>query len=257
MMRLSAALLFFMLSPIAGSAAPDLSQFAYQQRPGNQLPLDAGFLDEARRSVRFGDLLNGHPAILALGYFHCPNLCGVVRADLMDALSHSGLEPTRDYTLIVLSIDPTETSKDAARAKQDDAVLTSLRHAPDGWHYLTGTAEQIAQIERGVGFRSRFDPELKQFLHPSGIVFLTASGKVSSYLLGVGYKPGDVRLGVTRASQGIAKAALPVLLLCFHYDPTTGRYTLAVTRILQLACALTVLTVGGTIVLALRRERRQ
>jgi protein SCO1/2 len=83
-------------------------------------------------------------------------------------------------------------------------------------------------------------------------------GVVSSYLLGVGYRPGDLRAAVTRAGEGgVAKAALPVLLLCFHFDPTTGRYTLAVTRLLQLAGGLTVLTIGGTIALALRRERQR
>jgi protein SCO1 len=113
-------------------------------------------------------------------------------------------------------------------------------------------------VEQSVGFRARFDPALRQFLHPAGLVILTAQGAVSSYLLGVGYRPGDLRAAVTRAGEGgLAKAALPVLLLCFHYDPVTGRYTLAVTRLLQLAAGITVLTLGGTIALALRRERRR
>ena len=110
------------------------------------------------------------------------------------------------------------------------------RPRPPRWHYLTGGADAVRAIEQAVGFRARFDPALRQFLHPAGLVILTSRGVVSSYLLGVGYRPGDLRAAVTRAGEGgVAKAALPVLLLCFHFDPTTGRYTLAVTRLLQLA----------------------
>ena len=81
--------------------------------------------------------------------------------------------------------------------------------------------------------------------------------QISGYLLGVGYSPGDLELGVTRASNGGIEQATPVLLLCFHFDPTTGRYTLAITKVLQLAGLLTVLTLGTLIGLAFRRERRR
>jgi protein SCO1 len=249
--------LLALIMPVSyAGAAPDLTQFAFQQRPGSQLSLDALFRDEASRPVRLGSIVGPQPTILALGYFDCPNLCGVVRGDLMDALTRSGLQPN-DYTLVLLSIDPSETAADAGRAEQQDVARANLSAAPASWHYLTGNADSVQQVEREVGFRSRFDPQLKQFLHPAGIVFLTPEGTVSSYILGVGYKPGDVRLAVMRARTGsIAQAATPILLLCFHYDATTGRYTLSILKLLEIACILTIATVGGMIALALHRERR-
>lgn len=244
--------------PASSRAASDLAQFAWQQHPGSQVPLDAMLRDERGQPVRLGALTGGRPAILALGYFHCPNLCGLLRADLTDALAGSGLHAPADYALIVISIDPTETASDAADAHRQDAARMPVPADAAGWHYLTGSADAVRAVEQAVGFRAHFDPALRQFVHPAGLVILTTQGAVSSYLLGVGYRPGDLRSAVTRAGDGgIAKAALPVLLLCFHYDPATGRYTLAVTRLLQLAGALTVFTVGGTIALALRRERRR
>jgi protein SCO1/2 len=178
-----------------------------------------------------------------------------VRDDVFHALSQSGLRPDQ-YGLLVLSIDPAETSADAATAKRQDLARYPLPGADAEWHYLTGPASSLHQIADAVGFRYRYDPLLKQFLHPAGLVFLNAEGRVSGYLLGVGYSPGDLALGVTRAGKGgIEQAATPVLLLCFHFDPTTGRYTLAVTKVLQLAGLLTVLTLGGLIGLAFRRER--
>jgi protein SCO1/2 len=250
-------LLLCVMAMPAIAAAPDLSGLTYQQKPGGQVPLDAIFRDETDRTVHLRDVVAERPTILALGYFHCPSLCGVVRDDLLYALSHSGLRAGHDYALVVISIDPQEQPADAAAAKHEDIARYDLPGAPQAWHYLVGAPDQIRSVEAAVGFHARFDQQLKQFLHPTGVVLLTRTGVVSSYLLGVGYQPGDVSLAVTRArGGGIAKAALPVLLLCFHFDPTTGRYTLAIAKLLEIGCILTVLTLGGTIALALRRDRR-
>lgn len=246
------------LPPNAGAVAPDLAGLAYHENPGAQLPLDAHFRDEAGRDVRLRDLLGAGPAILALVYFHCPNLCGVVQDDLLHALDLSGLKTPADYRLIAISIDPAETSADATGAKRSDLARYPTPGADRGWHFLTGDAASIGAAAKAVGFADRFDPKLKQFLHPTGIVFLTGAGRVSSYLLGVGYQAGDVTAGVLRArSGGIARAALPVLLLCFHFDATTGHYTLAVMRIVRIVGALFVLTLGGLLAFALAFGRKR
>jgi protein SCO1/2 len=238
------------------SSLPDFSGLTYEQRPGGQLPTQELFRDEAGRTVRLSDLLGGKPLILVFGYFHCPNLCSVVRADLFDALRMSGMTAGRDYSLVALSIDPSETSADATAAKADDLRRYHTKGAEQNWHFLTGTADAVQAVAGAVGFHDRFDPGLKQFMHPVGIVFATPAGVVSSYLLGVGYRPADVRLGVTRAEWGsIAAAALPVLLLCYHYDSATGRYTLAIMKLLRLAAGLTVFTIAVTLFLAFRRRR--
>ena len=256
------ALLLTVLLMTGGSSAraapPDLSALAYREHPGAQLPLDARFRDETGRSIRLGDLLAGAPAILALVYFHCPNLCGVVQDDLFHALELGGLKALTDYHLIALSIDPTESSADAAHAKVADLARHPTLNADRGWHFLTGEANAIRAVADTVGFQDRFDPALKQFLHPTGIVFLTEAGRVSSYLLGVGYEPGDVTTGVLRArSGGIARAALPVLLLCFHFDATTGRYTLEIMRIVRLVGGLFALTLGGLLAFTFAFGRRR
>jgi protein SCO1 len=251
-----ALLLLLLATPAIAASAPDLRDFVYQQRPGSQLPLDAVFHDESGRSLRLTEITSGKSLILALVYFNCPNLCGIVRTDLFDALSKTGMTAGRDYALIALSIDPSETPRDAKAAKADDMARYPLPGAEAGWHFLTGAPEAVQAVADAIGFRDQFDPQLKQFVHPAGIVFVTPKGVVSSYLLGVGYAPADVRLGVTRANLGtVAAAALPVLLLCYHYDPQTGRYTLSILKLLRLAGAITVLAIGGTLYLAFRRER--
>ena len=101
----------------------------------------------------------------------------------------------RDYTLIALSIDPSETVADAKEAKAEDLSRYPLPGGQQAAHFLTGSSDSVQAVADAVGFRDRFDPDLKQFLHPAGIVFTTASGVVSSYLLGVGYEPGDRETG--------------------------------------------------------------
>jgi protein SCO1/2 len=245
-----ALLIGLLLNTHAWASGPDLSAFAYDQRIGNQLPLGASFTDQNGRTISLQEAIGRRPAILALGYFQCPNLCGLVRNDLMNALSRLDAGP--DHSLIVMSIDPAETTADAQAAFAAD----SARFDGPNRYYLTGSASAIQALTSAVGFRARFDAQEKQFLHPAGIVFVTGNGTVSSYLLGLGYQPSDVGLGITRAANGVTARALPILLLCFHYDPATGRYTLAIMRVLRLGAVITALVVATTVVLALRRERR-
>jgi protein SCO1/2 len=240
----------------APASPPDLRGITYSQRMGNVLPSSTTFLDERGLPVRLAEVTQGKPLILALGYFHCPSLCGVVRADLFQALGKTDLVGGRDYQLIDLSIDPRESPRDAAITKTQDMMRFPVTGAAAGWHFLTGQAATVRTIAAAVGFQERWDPQLKQYLHPTGIVFVTPAGVISSYLLGVGYSPSDVRLGVTRAAHGtVQAAALPILLLCYDYDESTGRYTLGIMKMLRLAAALTVLVLGVTLYLAFRRDK--
>lgn len=253
--RLLTLLLLCLLAPASAGATTGRADFGFHQRPGAEVPMDAPLWDQNGHAVHLRDIVRMRPTILALGYYHCPNLCGVVRDDLLHALSLSGLKPNQ-YSLIVLSIDPSETRVEAASAEHADLARYPVPGAESAWHYLLGPASSVRGIAAAVGFPYRYDAELKQFLHPTGLVFLNTTGRVSGYLLGVGYAPGDLKSGIIRAGKGgIEKAAAPVLLLCFHFDPNTGRYTLAIAKVLQLAGLLTVLILVATVGFALRRER--
>jgi protein SCO1/2 len=65
-----------------------------------------------------------------------------------------------------------------------------------------------------------------------------------------------VRLALVEAAAGgIGSPIDQFLLYCYQYDPATGGYTLAVRRVLQLAGLLTVLGLGGFMLVMFRRER--
>lgn len=236
---------------------PDLSDIGYRQRQGAAVPLETRFTNQDGEAITLGEAVGGRPTLLALGYYTCPSLCGLVRDDLFAALAATGLRAPRDYRVVFISIDPAEHAADAARAFADDLRRYPTPGAEVGWQFLTGTPAAIAMVAQAVGYRSRFDTSLKQFIHPTGIVVLTPGGLVSSYVLGVGYGAGDLRAAVMRAGAGgIERAAQPILLLCFHYDPVTGRYSLAILKLLKLTGVLTVLTLVGLIGLLRWQERR-
>ena len=238
--------------------APDTGGIVYDQRLGQTLPPASRFRDQSGQSLVLRDLVRDRPTVLVLGYFACPSLCGLIRDDLLASLAQSGLRAGADYQLVFVSIDPTEQPADAMRALRSDLETYPSAGAGVGWHFLTGSRDAIEAVEVSVGYHSRYDNALKQFIHPAGVVFLTAHGVISSYLLGIGYQSGDVRSAIVRAQEGgIAKAALPVLLLCFHYDSTTGRYSLAVVKLLRLGAGLTLLTIIALLLLLRRRAARR
>ena len=145
----------------------------------------------------------------------------------------------------------------AAAKRQTSLQSYSRKGAETGWHFLTGDEATIQQLTQAVGFRYAYDEKIQQYAHPSGIMILTPDGKLSRYFYGIEYAPRDVRLGLVEASAGkIGSPVDQVLLLCFHYDPTTGKYGLIITRALQLSGLVMMLALGGFMLISSRRDRR-
>jgi protein SCO1 len=256
-MRYVICLFAVLVGPVHIEAAPlDLAEYRWTQHPGALIPEQVQFRDDSGQAIGLSEISHGLPLILVFGYYHCPNLCGLARSTLLTAIGTANLVAGHDYNLAIVSIDPNETIEDARAAKTTDLAAFQLPGART-WHYLTGDSHAIAALTDAVGYQGRFDSALKQFIHPTGLVLVTPTGAVSSYLLGLGYRPGDLRVALARAGHGAVEAvAFPVILLCFHYDATTGRYTLSILKLLKLAAALTVLTVAGLGLLLFRGEQR-
>ena len=158
------------------------------------------FRDADNRIRSLADIAHGRPLILVPAYYDCTSLCGLVRSSLYGALQ--GVADTGEYALAILSIDPHETSDTARMARSHDQHAIDAIHGLSP-HYLTGAAANIRAVTDAVGFRYRRDPATGQFLHPAGVVFLTARGTVSNYLLGVGYTPAQLRSALRRAQAGL------------------------------------------------------
>ena len=113
-----------------------------------------------------------------------------------------------------------------------------------GWHFLTGDKNSIQRLADAVGFRFRYVPERKEYAHAAAIMICTPEGRVSRYLYGVVYPPQTLKLSLVEAGEGKVGSTLDrVLLFCFHYDATSGRYAPVARQILKLAAGVTLTTI--------------
>jgi protein SCO1/2 len=235
----------FAVAWAAGRApgAPSPNDVKVEPRPGNQVPADAVFRDDSNENVELGHYFGDKPVILVLAYYRCPRLCTEVLNDLSKGLQ--GVRPYtagRDFQVVVVSFDAREKPDLAAAKKRSYVDDYGRPGAEGGWHFLTGTQPEIDRVKEAVGFKAVYDPKDDQFVHDSAVIFLTPGGKVARYLFGLGYKPRDVRLALVESAEGKIGTVLDhVLLLCYHYDPATGKYSATVLSIVRVGGALTVL----------------
>jgi protein SCO1/2 len=222
-----------------------LRDVGIDQRLNEQIPLDLVFRDEAGRTVRLGDYFDEKPVILVLAYYRCPMLCNQVLNGLVDSLRGIPFDMGGQFRVVTVSFDAREQPAQAAAKKANYVASYGRPGTEGGWHFLTGEQESIDRLTWAVGFRYAYDPKQDQFAHASGIMVLTPKGKIARYFYGIQYPSRDLRLGLVEASEEkIGSPVDQVLLLCYHYDPATGKYTLAVMGLVRLCGALTLVVLG-------------
>jgi protein SCO1 len=238
------------------SIAKVLQDIGVSPQLGKTIPLDLVFTDADGKLVRLGDYIRDRPVILHLVYYQCPMLCQLSRDGLLKTLDVMKLKTGEDFSVITVSFDPREGPEMSARARQVAAERFGREAVDRGWTFLTGNEPSIRQLCDSVGFRYQFDEAKGQYAHAAGIFVLTPAGTVSHYLSGVEYSPRDLRLSIVEASQEkVGTLADQVLLLCYMYDPTTGKYGLAIMNILRTAGAVTIVGMALAVGLMLRHER--
>lgn len=241
----------------AAVAPQALRDIGFDQNLGAELPLDLVFRDERGAAVRLGDLFRGRPVVLSIVYYECPMLCTLVLNGLVSALKPVNLVPGRDYDVIAVSFDPRETATLAAAKKKVYLERFGKATPETAWSFLTGDPASIDGLTKAVGFRYAWDEKTKQFAHPSGVVVVTPEGKIARYLFGVEYVPKDMRLALVEASEGkVGGFADQILLFCYKYDPTRGRYSAAVINLVRAGAALTIVSLMTFIGVSRRREKR-
>jgi protein SCO1/2 len=254
MTRLVLVVLAVLLTTPAAAApssipAANFASFAFNQHLGAQLPLDVTLRGADGRPVRLGSLFDGKPILIDFEYDRCTTLCGVMLDQVTTALRSLPLKAGRDYRLVAVDIDPDATPQHA----EDFAKAHGV--AGDGMSVLTGDEAAIRQLADAAGFPYRREAATEQYAHPAGFLVATPSGLISRYLLGLGWRPFDLRLAFTEAAEAtVAAPAQAVLLFCYCYDPQTGRYDLAIGRLLDIIGAATLLAVGGLVWAAARRR---
>jgi protein SCO1/2 len=236
--RLMLVFIFFFafVRQIYGLTPGDLSQVKFEQHPGQQVSRGLVFQDESGRAVKLGDLFGKQPLIFVLGYYRCPMLCTLINDGLINALENLRSSVGADFQVVDLSIDPNEQPAAAAEKKALYVRRYGRSGAAAGWHCLVGDEKAIAQLADEVGYRYAYDPQINQYAHPSGVVILTSDGKISRYVFGVTFNSTQLRDALAAAKEGKSGSVLSQLfLLCYHYNPVTGKYGGLILSILRVA----------------------
>ncbi|MGH9338267.1 MAG: SCO family protein [Acidobacteriota bacterium] len=242
----------------ADSAPPAILQnVGIEQRLNEQLPLELAFTDEEGRSIRLGEYFGERPVILALVYYECPMLCGLVLDGLVRSLKAVSFDVGKEFDVVAVSFDPGETPQMAAKAKRTYVRRYGRPESVSGWHFLTGGEEAIARLTQSVGFRYNYDSQRDEYAHASAIMVATPRGKLARYFYGIEYASRDVRFGLIEASQNrIGSPVDQMLLFCYHYDPLTGKYGLVIRNSLRIAGIVTVLSLATLVIVLIRREKK-
>ncbi len=248
-----------------GSAAQQmpgyLAHAGVEQRLGQPLPLSTPFTDETGRTAPLQTWFNGKPAAVALVYYSCAMLCPQVLHGLSTGLRGTTLAPGKDYDVLVFSISPTDTPRDAAMQKAMFVKdLGTGVGASAAVHFLTAKQPGIDAIAGATGFHYVMVPgpdgKMNQYAHSSVVMFATPEGRLSKYLSGVVYEPRDLRLALLGASAHKISNPVDLLILyCCNYNPVVGRYSVSVMRVLGIAGMITLVVVVAMLVLLIRKPR--
>ncbi len=235
---------------------PMLQGVDIEQRLNSQVPLDLEFVNETGKTIVLNDLMNGKPVILTLVYYECPMLCTQVLNGLISSLKPLTFTPGNEFNIITVSFDPGETPALAVKKKAVYLKEYGRPKVGKGWHFLTGKEKSIAKLTESVGFQYQYDAKIDQYAHGSAIMILTPKGKVSRYFYGIEYSSRDLRFALVESSDNkIGTIADKILLYCFHYDPSQGKYSATAMNLIRLGGVITVLCLGAFILNMRRKDR--
>ena len=251
MVRWTAAFVLFLFCAPAGNAqmrAP--SDIGIDEKLGSQVALDVPLKDEDGTRVALRQYVD-KPTILIFNYLRCPGVCPVLINSVVDSVNKMNLEPGKEYRLVAVSFDHTDTPQLAREKKAN--YLNQMRRpfSPDTWHFLTGTAEDIKAVADSAGFHYRQQGDM--YVHPGAIILLTPKGIVSRYLYGTTFLPADIEIAVKEAAGGeVLPSISRVLAFCYVTDPQGRGRVFSITRF---AGAATLVLAGIFVIFVLRSKK--
>lgn len=238
---------------------PALEGVEITERLGEKVPLDATFTGPDGQPVKLASLFaDGKPVVVALVYYNCPMLCGLVLSGMARGMRETGLTLGQDYRAVAISFDPRESSKLAAERQRGYTQSLGKPEAAAAWPFLTGEEPEIQKVTRALGFRYAFDEKTGQYAHAAALFVLAPDGKISRYLYGVEFPGRDLRLALVEAGEGRVGTSLDkILLTCFRYDSQSRRYEPYVLGFVRIAALAVLGALAVTLAVFWRREAKR
>ena len=251
-------LIFGLGFALAGRAAvvPEANSW-FEQRIGQTLPLQRVFVDEHGAARPLQAYFGQRPVVLIFNYFRCPQLCSVVADGALDALRRLDASIGRDFSVVSISLDPTDTAAMAAVQQQQDVGRYGRTGAAAGWHTLTGSSVAVRAVADAAGFHFTYDPASNLYGHPSGMIVVTPQGVVSRYFLGVDFPASELATALTRAAANqTGEPVFNLLFICFQGGGPAGLHGRLIWIVLTVSVALTLVGVFGGVGWMLWREHQ-
>jgi protein SCO1 len=226
---------------------------------GDGVPETLPFKDQDGKAVTLGDYLHGGvPVILTFNYSTCPMLCSLQLTAFVEGLKKLEFTAGKQFRIVTVLLDPKETNDTAHRFRARYLSQYNRPGAEPGWNFLTGSAENIHALAKTVGFTYNYNEARGEYVHPAAITLLSPEGKVARYLYGLEYPDKTLRLGLVEASEGRVGTSLDKLVLyCFHYDSSEGRYAPIAARIMQLGGGVCLALFAGFLTILIRRDKKR
>lgn len=226
---------------------------------GERVPAELAFKDQDGKSVTLGQYLQGDlPVILTFNYSSCPMLCSLQLTGFVEGLKKLDFAANKQFRIVTVLLDPKETDETARRFRARYLAQYNRPGSEAGWTFLTGSDQNIRALAKAVGFSYNYNEVRGEYIHPAALTLLSPDGKIARYLYGLEYPEKTLRLGVVEASEGRVGSSLDRLVLyCFHYDSSEGRYAPIAARIMQLGGAVSLVVLAGFLTVLIRRDKKR
>lgn len=190
-------------------------------------------------------------------FYRCTGVCSIELENVVETISKMNKQVGRDFDVVVVGIDPVETPE-LARDKLRLALAgqPKLQATEAGWHLLTGSLDSIRAVTDKLGFYYSYDPVKDIVNHPAGIMFVTPTGVVSSYILGASFSADVMDADLDKAAKNeLGVKSADIFFGCIHIDPLTGKTSLVVQNVLMVLAAVTVVSLLLTVLTLSGRAR--
>lgn len=195
------------------------------------LPDSISLINEKGEAVFLADVID-KPTIINFVYYRCPGICSPLMEAVAGVMDKSDLVPGKDYQVLTISFDPTETIDLGIRKKANYLNLMSskVEEAKTGWLFFTSDSTSIARATNATGFR--YKRTGNDYLHAASLTVVSKDGKITRYLNGMFFQPFEWKMAVVEASKGQSGPTLnKVLRYCYSYDPAGQTYVMNITKV--------------------------
>jgi len=217
----------------AYSQAPKLTDSDFEvgvtEHLGHTVPQDIQLINEKGEWVSLTGLID-KPTAIVFVYFRCPGICSPLLDGLAGLIDASDLDISKDYQVLTISFDPTETRELARNKKENYENLVQGKNTQEGWRFFTSDSLNIVRATQALGFK--YNKTGNEYTHAATVIVVSPDAKIIRYLNGTYFLPFEFELAIQEASKGQTGPTIKKILeYCYSYDPVGRTYVFNITLI--------------------------